>query len=530
MKKRFDIRLALEQGESQDPQVTEAPLLEVEKEAAMTTEEKEIRDKALQTEADEKAKAEETPTLTEAPLNTDLVDNPVIKEAKEEIKEDLTGIPVVTQAPIMVEPAPVIDPETLEDNGIDPESDQAKELENVDDKIDRDLDNAVEAVVSLEKLRDVLQRSLDTGGMSVTAAKATSVCLENIYTTVGLKKSNTSYPALESFNSSSARKVNTKLAIEGIGQSIDRIWQAISSAINRVASRLKDKLGSLSFALKSYANQIKAIKLVISKAKRDKPNLAFKFTNKNAIGMLSSKGVFNPTNSFVQMKDTLHGIRTVTLPHALTLVSNFKEIALADFKTNKVYPAGLTAQSSGDALNTIYKSSKSLPGDTNIIVRLPNNNLNEQNHLDSLKRVNVEILYSLDNANIQPDFLDKNQFDQYLRNLEALLAELIATDKVLFNISSSLDKTIDKFNTKTGMIIGGVMSGVIGAAILAIPGIAAGHYISKMNKTELERHILISLKAINSIYISLPFEICSLSSDVISSGISYANNSAKAYL
>ena len=113
---------------------------------------------------------------------------------------------------------------------------QAGEVEELQAAIE----DAEEGAETLGQIEGVLEESAESGeGVDETAAEIAEVAVESICARLGIRAAKKSFPAMEAFGSSNSRLSATKIALEGIGEHIKRIWEAIKSAIIRLVEKVK---------------------------------------------------------------------------------------------------------------------------------------------------------------------------------------------------------------------------------------------------------------------------------------------------
>lgn len=78
-----------------------------------------------------------------------------------------------------------------------------------------------------------LENTLDDGGASDSQMAVTTIAIEGIYKRLGITRSS-KYPSLESFTTKGDRVANTKIAIEGLREVGQRIWEAIKAAFEKL--------------------------------------------------------------------------------------------------------------------------------------------------------------------------------------------------------------------------------------------------------------------------------------------------------
>jgi len=122
-----------------------------------------------------------------------------------------------------------------------------------------EVEDAVQAGEELEDIADVATAAVETGeGLDENAAELASIAVESILNRIGVRSHTRLVPATESFGNSNTRLSSTKLIVEGIGDYLKKIWQAIKAA----AARLWDKIRS--FFAKLFNSAAQLSKLIAS--------------------------------------------------------------------------------------------------------------------------------------------------------------------------------------------------------------------------------------------------------------------------
>lgn len=101
------------------------------------------------------------------------------------------------------------------------------------------VDEAVEAVSSLESYATALQASLGEGGISRAGASLMNIGLEHIYGRLGYEAGTTGTVSLENFGQNSSREGATQIALEGVKEKIKEIWNAIIAHIKKAIEWVK---------------------------------------------------------------------------------------------------------------------------------------------------------------------------------------------------------------------------------------------------------------------------------------------------
>lgn len=149
-----------------------------------------------------------------------------IAAAMEEIEEQEQ---VAGQAVAAVEdPAEQAEPEMAEMT--EASGDVESGLEQVD-QVSDDAD-------TLDGIADKMEESEENGGLDETAAAITEVAVEALYKRLGVTRRKP-MPALESFGSQSSRTRATKLAVEGIRDTLKKVWDGVVAMLVKIGEYLK---------------------------------------------------------------------------------------------------------------------------------------------------------------------------------------------------------------------------------------------------------------------------------------------------
>lgn len=102
------------------------------------------------------------------------------------------------------------------------------------------MEDAVQAGEELEDIADVASEAVESGeGLDETAAEVASIAIESIRNRLGIRSESRLVPATESFGNVNTRVMSTRLIVEGIGDTLKRIWAAIKAAAARIWEKIK---------------------------------------------------------------------------------------------------------------------------------------------------------------------------------------------------------------------------------------------------------------------------------------------------
>lgn len=128
------------------------------------------------------------------------------------------------------------------------------EIENQSETVN----SAVDDIGELSDVKDVMEDSIDKGeGLSSNAAELAAVAVEAICARLGIEKKRTIVPSLESFGSKNSRLTATKIAVEGIGETIEKAWQAIKAFFAKMWANIKSFFKKVWSILVNFKNTAK---------------------------------------------------------------------------------------------------------------------------------------------------------------------------------------------------------------------------------------------------------------------------------
>lgn len=136
----------------------------------------------------------------------------------------------------------------------------AESEQEVTDGLDA-IDSAESDSGDLAAIADVMETSVENGGMDETSAKLAEVAVESIYARMGVTKVK-AMPSMESFGAKGNRVAATKVALETIKEQLKNIWDAIIAAIQKMTNWIKTffaKLFDANLKLGKRAGELKTM-------------------------------------------------------------------------------------------------------------------------------------------------------------------------------------------------------------------------------------------------------------------------------
>lgn len=183
--------------------------------------------------------------------------------------------------------------EELTDEQVDAVADETPETEVTDvveseqevDAADTASDELEDAAEGLEALRASMESSLAAGGLTKEAARFANIAANSYTKRLGLSSS--IMPSMESFGASD-RLEATKISMEGIGETLKKIWEAIKSLAQRVWNAIVNFFKSIFGAAERLERRAKALDKLAGKltgdAKKSKITVSARLASRIALG------------------------------------------------------------------------------------------------------------------------------------------------------------------------------------------------------------------------------------------------------
>lgn len=125
------------------------------------------------------------------------------------------------------------------------------------DAVSAEFSEVMDAVSSLEEMRDLVAQYHEDGGMSEETAVAVSFGLEHIYQSLGAYKNGINGLSLESFEKDP--KQATKLVMESIQERVAAVWKNILEMIKRLLRWTQDFVGDFISTTASLSRRAKGV-------------------------------------------------------------------------------------------------------------------------------------------------------------------------------------------------------------------------------------------------------------------------------
>lgn len=190
-------------------------------------------------------------------------------------------------------------------------ADESAEINNGADDIGvsvAEIEDAVQGGEELEAVGEIAADAVESGeGLSEDAAAVASIAIESIRSRLGFRAETTLVPATESFGATSTRLVSTRLVVEGIGDTLKKIWAAIKAAVNRVWDRIKSFVAKLFNSTAMLSKHIEGLRArarnlpsnAKMKEKKISSNLASQLNDGRQANAASTKTIVNNTLELV---------------------------------------------------------------------------------------------------------------------------------------------------------------------------------------------------------------------------------------
>lgn len=184
------------------------------------------------------------------------------------------------------------------------------------------VDDAEADIADVEKIEEILEKGAASGeGVSEEAAQIAQIAVEGLQRRLSIRA--TRMPALESFRSSSTRLAATKIALEGIGDTLSNAWDAVVKFFKMIWDKVKGFYKSLfdsNTRLMERAQKLK--KRVNSMSSVNKEASDNEIKNANIYdAFVNESGVFNKDNAVTYVVNSI-----VCVDHIGTIVSGFTTV------------------------------------------------------------------------------------------------------------------------------------------------------------------------------------------------------------
>ena len=165
-------------------------------------------------------------------------------------------------------------PEVTTDDVIEAQevTEEVAEAEAEVEEVQEAIEEGVQDAETLETVADTLEETVEDGGADPATAQMAEVAVESIYRRLGIQAK--AMPALEAFNDKEQRIAATKLAIEGIKETAQKVWEAIVNffknlwqAFGRLWEKVKNLFRNNTKVLTSLLNEIKGMEVAEAELK-----------------------------------------------------------------------------------------------------------------------------------------------------------------------------------------------------------------------------------------------------------------------
>ena len=144
---------------------------------------------------------------------------------------------------------------------------QVDQAQQVVDEVETDIDSLEASSQGLESIVEDLQASLENGGLDTTAAAFAEHAVTAHVQPLGLE-GHSIVPSLESFGGYTGREASTQVSIEGISDTIKKIWAAIKAAVQKAIKAVADFFakifGGIDKVVKKLEDEKKELKKMVN--------------------------------------------------------------------------------------------------------------------------------------------------------------------------------------------------------------------------------------------------------------------------
>jgi hypothetical protein len=127
-----------------------------------------------------------------------------------------------------------------------------------------DVEELYEIAEGLESIVASLESAIEDGGLDTQAAVFMQHAVDGYTTRVGMEAT-AIVPSLESFGGASGKAAATTISLEGIKETIKKIWQAIKNAIAKAIAAVKNFFAKIFGGVKKLKERSKALRSEVKK-------------------------------------------------------------------------------------------------------------------------------------------------------------------------------------------------------------------------------------------------------------------------
>lgn len=184
-----------------------------------------------------------------------------------------------------------------------------EEVENVE----QDIDEMEEVDEGLEQIALSLEAALENGGLDPVAAQFAAHAVDGYTQRIGLS-GNSIVPGIESFGGDTGREASTQVSIEGVAETLKKLWAAIKAAVEKSIKAVMDFFTKLFGGVEKIQARIQGLEEQIKEAKKAglKPGKDAKVTvpNPNTLmlsGSVKFKDIEKGVKNLISLSSDMHG-------------------------------------------------------------------------------------------------------------------------------------------------------------------------------------------------------------------------------
>lgn len=199
-------------------------------------------------------------------------------------------------------------------------SDSKDDIEQIKD-LSTAIEEAIHGVNTLVDIRNVMHSSLAQEGINQVAAELSMISIEDICNKLGFKTSYQPIPAVECFDRDNI--VATRLAVEGLSDTISKIWNSIKTGFSNMVNKIIDFIDELSNNTKSLQTKLTTIEHELDKLSSKGSKRSDTINNK----ILATAFNYNSKSSYYTGSRILHNTK-VTVDAAPKIAEALKDFML----------------------------------------------------------------------------------------------------------------------------------------------------------------------------------------------------------
>lgn len=347
------------------------------------------------------------------------------------------------------------------DNSIQME--EVNQQSEVITSLEEEMVTADEASAEIEeRVIPLAEAAAEDGGLDRAGAEAVAIAAESLFAFAGVAASRINMPAAESFGGRSTRVHQTKLAIEGIKESLQTIWENIIAGLKKAWSWIKDQYAKFFGAAEGLKKRAENIEKKAASTNGTAENKSFDDGSLFKKLYISDKveAATSVTVVETQAKNALEALGKIISDNEANIAKFEDPVSkINEFTASSTPPSGLTAittdkdgyEANGAGVGMQWVKSEELPGGKALVSKVPTADKTGKEALEDLGKMKLSIgAFNLKRSEPSKETLttlSPNDAETVAKTVKKMAENLMLFRKKKEDAEKALDKLI-KAGTK----------------------------------------------------------------------------------